>query len=196
MRTTTMRPTLSRRGPGAQAGPTAAIARWEIESRSWGGLIQPLSGHAKRVLCLDAIGLCLASFPPSAPSAPSGPSGPSDGEALGVRSARLARRALDLLRQRADDPSPGEPGEEFLDGLRALRESGHSPAAASIVAAFTEYAAALSAGLSASDVLVVMAACCQAVLPAEGAVPAQYADQALERLVTAQRGLIEAAAAA
>jgi hypothetical protein len=163
------------------------MAAWEIESRSWGGLIQPLSSHAKRILCLDAIGLCLASFRPSLE------------EALGTPSARLARRALDLLRQRADDSSPGEPDAEFLDDLRALRECDHSPAVASIVMALTEYAGAMPVGLDASDVLVVMSACYEAVLHTERtprATAAERGNQALARLITAQHDLIDAAALA
>jgi hypothetical protein len=159
-------------------------AAWEIESRPWGELIQPLSSHAKRVLCLDAIGLCLASLLPSAE------------RALGAPTARLARRALVLLRQRADDSSPGEPGGEFLDSLRALQEGDHSPAAASIVTALTEYAGAMPAGLGASNVFVIMSACYEAVRHAERtprATAAERANQTLTRLITAQRELIDAA---
>ena len=153
------------------------MAAWEIESRSWGGLIQPLSSHAKRALCLDAIGLCLASFRPSLE------------EALGAPSALLARRALSLLRERADSFAPGGVSAEFQDGLRALRKRDRSPAVASIVTALTECAdATSSAGFDASDVLTVMSACYEAVRQAE------RGNQALGRLIAAQRGLIEAAA--
>jgi len=161
-----------------------ALAAWETESRSWGGLIQPLSSRAKRLLCLDAISLCLASLRPSPE------------EALGAPTARLARRALDLLRQQAGDSPPGEPDEEFLDSLRALREGDHSPAAASIVTALTECACAMPAGLDASNVFVVMSACYEAVRHAERtprATAAERANQTLTRLITAQRGLIDAA---
>jgi hypothetical protein len=163
------------------------MAAWEIESRSWGGLVQPLSSRAKRILCLDAIGLCLASFRPSPE------------EALGAPTARLARRALDLLRQGAGDPSPSEPDREFLNGLRALREVDHSPAAESIVTALTEYADAMPAGLGASSVLVVMSACYAAILHAERTprlTAAERGNQTLRCLITAQRGLIDAAALA
>jgi hypothetical protein len=163
------------------------MAAWEIESRSWGWLIQPLSSHAKRVLCLDAIGLCLASFRPSAE------------EVLGAPAARLARRALDLLRQRADNCSPREPDNELLDGLRALREDDHSPAAASVITALTEYAGAMPAGLDASSVFVVMSACYEAVRHAERTprvTAAERGNQTLTHLITAQRGLIDAAALA
>jgi hypothetical protein len=166
---------------------TVAMAAWELESRSWGGLIQPLSSHAKQVLCLDAIGLCLASFRPSPE------------EALGAPSARLARRALDLLRRQANDSSPGEPDAEFLDGLRALRECDHSPAVASIVTALTEYADAMSAGLDVSNVFIVMSACYEAVLHAERTprtTTAERGNQTLTRLIIAQHGLIDAAALA
>ncbi len=80
----TMSATLSRPAPGTRRDRTTALAAWEIESRPWGGLVQPLSSQAKRVLCLDAIGLSLASFRPSPE------------EALGARSARLARQTLEL----------------------------------------------------------------------------------------------------
>jgi hypothetical protein len=156
---------------------TMTVGVWETESRSWGGLIQPLSSHAMRVLCLDAIGLCLASLRPSAE------------EVLGASSARLARRALDLLRHHF---SHGELAGEFVDSLRALREADDSPAVASVVTAFTEYAGAMSAGLDASDVLVVMSACYEAVRHAEQ-VPPGHGNQTLTRLITAQRGLIGAA---
>ena len=162
------------------------MTAWEIESRSWGELIQPLSSHAMRVLCLDAIGLCLASLRPSPE------------EALGARSASLARRGLDLLRQ-ADDSSRAQPDGEFLDSLRALREGDHSPVVASIVAALAEYAGALSAGLDASNVVVVMSACYEAVLHSERTprvTAAGHGDQNLTRLITAQRGLINAVALA
>lgn len=153
------------------------MAAWEIESRSWGGLIQPLSSHAKRALCLDAIGLCLASFRPSLE------------EALGAPTARLARRALDLLRERAGDSAPGRVSGEFQDGLRALRKRARSPAVASIVAALTEYAEATSsADFDASDVLTVLSACYDAVLNTG------RGDEPLSRLIAAQRGLIEAVA--
>jgi hypothetical protein len=164
-----------------------AVAAWQTESRAWGGLIQPLSSHAKRVLCLDAIGLCLASFRPSPE------------EALGAPTARLARRALDLLRQQADDPSPGQPDRELVDGLRALRAGDHPPAAASIVSALTEYAGALPAGLDASHVFAVMSACYDAVLRSERTArvtAAERGNQTLARLITGQRGLIDAAALA
>jgi hypothetical protein len=154
------------------------VAAWEIESRSWGGVIQPLSSHAMRILCLDAIGLCLASLRPSLE------------EAIGAGSAHLARRALNLLRQRAGVSSLGEPDGELLDSLRALRECGNSLAAASVATALTEYADAMTVGLDASDVLVVMSACYQAVLHAE------RGNEALTSLITAQRGLIDAAALA
>ena len=173
--------------PADRADLTVAMAAWQVESRSWGGLIQPLSSHAKRILCLDAIGLCLASFRPSPE------------EALGTQPARLARRALALLWQRADDSPPGQPDGEFLDGLRALRADDHSPAVASIVAALTEYVGAVSAGLDASNVFFVMSACYEAVLHAERALRATAAErgnQILTRLITAQRGLIDAAALA
>jgi hypothetical protein len=163
------------------------MAAWEIESRSWGGLIQPLSSQAKRVLCLDAIGLCLASFRPSPE------------EALGAPTARLARRALDLLRQRAGDSPPGEPDGGFLDDLRALRAGDHSPAAAAIVTAITEYAHAGPAGPDASDVLIVMSACYEAALHAERTArvtSAERGGRAVTRLITAQRGLIDAVALA
>lgn len=159
---------------------TMTVGVWETESRSWGGLIQPLSSHAMRVLCLDAIGLCLASLRPSAQ------------EALGASSARLARRALDLLRQHF---SRGEITGEFVDSLRALREADGPPAVASVVTAFTEYAGGMSAGLDASDVLVVMSACYEAVRHAEQ-VPPGRGNQTLTRLITAQRGLIGVAALA
>jgi hypothetical protein len=155
---------------------TMTMGAWETASRSWGGLIQPLSSHAMRVLCLDAIGLCLDSLRPGAVGAPSG---------------RLARRALDLLRQPAGDFSRGE----FPDTLRALRECDGSATVASVVTAFTEYAGAMSAGLDASDVLVVMSACYEAVRQAED-VPPGHGNQTLARLITAQRGLISAAALA
>ena len=160
------------------------MAAWEIESRSWGGLIQPLSSHAKRALCLDAIGLCLASFRPSPE------------QALGAPAARLARRALDLLRQRAGDPSPSGPDGDFLDTLLALREGDHPAAAASVVTALTEYADATPAALDASNVFVVMSACYEAVRHAERTprgTAAERGSQALTRLITAQRGLIDAA---
>jgi hypothetical protein len=171
------------RRPGE--GRVVSTAAWETESRSWGGLIQPLSSHAKRALCLDAIALCLASFQPSAE------------QALGASAARRARRALDLLRQQAGDSPPGKPDGEFLDGLRALREGDPSPAAASIVTALTEYAIAMPAGLDASNVFVVMSACYEAVRQAERtprATAAERGNQTLTRLITAQRGLIDAAA--
>jgi hypothetical protein len=166
---------------------TVATPAWERESRSWGGLIQPLSSHAKRVLCLDAIGLCLASLRPSPE------------EALGAPTARLARRVLDRLRQQADDSPPGEPDGEYLDGLRALREGDHSPAVASIVTALAEYADAGPDGLDASKVFVVMSACYEAVRHAERtlrATAAEHGNQTLTRLISAQRGLIDAAALA
>ena len=56
----TMSATLSRHPPGARNDRALAMAAFQIESRSWGGLVQPLSSQAKRVLCRDAIGLCLA----------------------------------------------------------------------------------------------------------------------------------------
>ena len=161
-----------------------AMTAWEIESRSWGELIQPLSSHAKRILCLDAIGLCLASFRPSPE------------QSLGAQTARLARRALDLLSQRTGDPSPGEPDGEFLDSLRALRDGDHSAAAGSIVTALTEYADAMPAALDASNVFVVMSACYEAVRHAEHApraTAAERGNQTLMRLIAAQRGLIDAA---
>ena len=163
---------------------TVAMTAWEIQSRSWGELIQPLSSHAMRILCLDAIGLCLASCRPSPE------------QALGAQAARLARRALDLLRRRADDPSPGEPDGEFLDSLRALRDGDHSAAAASVATALTEYADAMPAALDASNVFVVMSACYEAVRLAERtprATAAERGNQTLTRLITAQRGLIDAA---
>ena len=163
------------------------MTAWEIESRSWGELVQPLSSHAKRILCLDAISLCLASLRPSPE------------QALGAPTARLARRALDLLQQQAGDSWPGRPAGEFLDSLRALRESDHSPAVACIVAALTEYADAPQAGLDASNVFVVMSACYEAVRHAEDTsrvTTAERGDQTLTRLITAQRGLIDAAALA
>jgi hypothetical protein len=156
-----------------------------MESRPWGELIQPLSSHAKRVLCLDAIGLCLASLLPSAE------------QVLGAPTARLAWRALDLLRQRKGDFPPGALDGEFLDTLRALREGDRSPAAASIVTALTEYAVAMPAGLGASNVFVIMSACYEAVRQAERtprATAAERANQNLARLIAAQRELIDAAA--
>ena len=166
---------------------TVAMTAWEIESRSWGELIQPLSSHAKRILCLDAIGLCLVSLRPSPELA------------LGAPTARLARRALDLLQQQASDPWPGEPAGEFLDSLRALRKNGYLPAVACIVTALTEYADAMPAGLDASNVFIVMSACYEAVRHAEDAsrlTAAERGNQTLTRLITAQRGLIDAAALA
>lgn len=151
---------------------TAAMTAWEIESRLWGAIIQPLSSHAKRVLCLDAIGLFLASFRPSLAEAPT---------------ARLARRVLDLLRQQADDYSAGEPGGAILDGLCILRAREHSPPVASMVRALTAYADAMVAGLEASSVLVIMSACCEAVLYAEPG------NQTLTHLIAAQRRLVNAA---
>jgi hypothetical protein len=148
------------------------MAAWEIESRSWGVIIQPLSSHAKRVLCLDAIGLFLASFRPSLEEAPT---------------ARLARRVLDLLRQQADGYSPGEPDGAILDGLRTLRVRDRSPAVASMVRALTEYADSMAAGLDASNVLVIMSACYEAELYAEPG------NQTLTHLIAAQRRLINAA---
>jgi hypothetical protein len=145
-------------------------ATWETESRSWGALIQPLSSHAKRVLCLEAIGLCLASLEGT----------------LGATSARLARRALDLLRRRPDGP----PDDEFLDALRALEGHDDRPAVASIVTAFRQYAVAWPGGLDASDVLAVMSSCHEAVVHAD------RGEQALAGLLTAQRDLIYASALA
>jgi hypothetical protein len=159
-------------------GPATNSTAWEIESRSWGMLIQPLPAHAKRVLCLDLIAMCLTSVRPALE------------EALGAPPARLADRALGVLRHHADDPSPGEPDPEFPDCLRALREYAHLPVVAPVVTALTAYADALPAGLDASDVLVVMSACHEATLQAE---PGRV-EQALARLITAQRGLIDAAA--
>jgi len=150
------------------------MAAWETESRSWGGLIQPLSSHAKRVLCLDAIGLCLTWFRPA----------PGEGPA-----ARLARRVLDRLRRQVDDFSD-KPYEEFLDDLRALRESDDCPAVASIVTALTQYADAVPVGLDAADVFMVMSASYEAVLHAE------RGNQTLAHLIIAQRDLIEAVALA
>jgi hypothetical protein len=167
-----------------RANPAVVMAVWETESRSWGGLVQPLSSHAKRVLCLDAIDLCLASFRPSPE------------QALGAPTARLARRALDLLRERAGDPSPGEPAGEFLDSLRALGEGDHCAAAGSVITALTEYADAMPAALDASNVFVVMSACYEAVRRAERtprATAAEHGNQTLRRLITAQRRLIDAA---
>jgi hypothetical protein len=152
------------------------MAAWEIESRSWGGLIQPLSSHAKRILCRDAIGLCLESL-----------RSPLE-EALDTRTAHLAQRALDRLRNRADDSPPGEPDAEFQDCLRALRECDCSPAVASLVTALTECAGAMTAGLDASDVLDIMSVCHDAVLQAVGV------DRTLAQVITAQRRLIDAAA--
>jgi hypothetical protein len=159
------------------------MAAWEIDSGSWGELIQPLSSRAKRVLCLDTIGLCLASFRPSLE------------EAVGAPPARIARRALDLLRQQAGDSAPGEPDSEFLDGMRALREGDRCPAIASLVTALTEYAHAIPTGLDASHVFVVMSACYEAVRHAERTprvTAAERDNQTLTRLITAQRGLIHA----
>jgi hypothetical protein len=156
------------------------MAAWEIESRSWGGLIQPLSSRAKRILCLDTIGLCLASFRPSLE------------EAVGTLPARVARRALDLLRQQPGDSSSDQ---RFLDGMRALQEGDHCPAIASVVTALTEYAHAIPAGLDASDVLVIMSACYEAVRHAERTprvTAAERGNQTLTRLITAQRDLIHA----
>jgi hypothetical protein len=153
-------------------------ATWESESRSWGGLIQPLSSQAMRILCLDAIGLCLAAFRPSLE------------EAIGAPSAHLARQALGLLRRRARVSPLSEPDGELLESLRALGECDHSLAAASIATALTEYAGAMSAGLDASNVLVVMSACYEAVQHADRGNPT------LASLITAQRGLIDAAALA
>jgi len=181
----TMSATLSRHPPGARNDRALAMAAFQIESRSWGGLVQPLSSQAKRVLCLDAIGVCLASFRPSLE------------EALGARSARLARRALELLR--ADDYVPNGPGGEFRDALRALREDDQCAAVASVVAALTEYADAMPADLTASTVLLVMSACYEAVMHADRrarVTAAGRGDQALTRLISAQRGLIGAAALA
>lgn len=104
---------------------------------------------------------------------------------LDETTARLARRVLDLLRQRADDYSPGEPDGEILDGLRVLPVRDGSPAVASVVRALTEYADTVAAGLDASDVLDIMSACCEAVLYAEPG------SQALTRLIVAQRRLID-----
>jgi hypothetical protein len=163
------------------------MATWETQSRSWGGLIQPLSSHAKRVLCLGAIDLCLASLRPSAE------------KAFGARPARLARRALDLLWQQADDSSPGQPDQEFLASLHALREFDRSPAVASVVTALTQYADAMPAGLDAADVFVVMSASYEAVRQVEDTTrvtAAECGSQTLTRLITAQRGLIDAAALA
>jgi hypothetical protein len=157
--------------PQAGSDHAAAVLAWETSSRPWGGLIQPLPARAKRTLCLDAIDLCLRSFPLD--------------DVLGANSASLARRAVDLLGKPADDP-----GTEFSDVLRALRDGDHSPTATRIVTALTEFSEALPGGLAACDVLVVLSACYEAVLctgPSE---------QALTDLITAQRRLIDAAALA
>jgi hypothetical protein len=154
------------------------MAAWDAMSRSWGGLIQPLSSHGKRVLCLDAIALCLASL------------APSPEEALGADAALLARRELDLLRKAAGDSPPGVPGGEILGVLRAPRQAGSRPAAASLATALTGYADAVGGSLDACDVLLVMSACYEAVLHCGRDNPA------LPHLLTAQRALIAAAALA
>jgi hypothetical protein len=83
--------------------------------------------------------------------------------------------------------------------MRALREGDDSPVAASIVTALTEYAGAMPAGLDASNVVVIMSACYEAVLRAErtpALTAAERGNRTLTRLIIAQRGLIDAAALA
>ncbi len=158
---------------------------WDEESRAWGERIEALSPDRRRLLCLDAIDLCFASFRPSfeADFAPA--------------TVQFAHEAMALFRARIAEDSLGVPEEQFFDDLYALQENDFSPGVASIVMALSEYASGLRRELSAADVLAILSACYEAVLNSERiprvTVEAERGNENLVNLVAAQRELITAA---
>lgn len=158
---------------------------WDEESRPWGEQIDTLPPERRRALCLDAIGLCFASFWPSIE------------EDFAPETVRFAREAVDLFRRRISDTSLVVPGDPFFDDLYALQENKISPGAASIVMAISEYASGMQRELSTADVLAILSACYEAVLNSERiprvTIEAERRNQNLVNLIAAQRRLISTA---
>ncbi len=160
---------------------------WDVESNSWPPLIEALSAAAKRRLALDGIELSFGLFRPSFEQAFEG------------STVLIARESLSLLRRQIDAESLGVPEVEFFDKLYEIPKYDHSPGAASIVMAISEYADAMRRELSGADVLAVMSACYEAILNSERiprvSIEAERGNQNCLLMISRQRALIDEAVA-
>jgi hypothetical protein len=161
------------------------VLLWDVESRSWGAMIEQISPIARRSLALDSIELTLRSFRPSF-------EGLFDGSTVS-----FSRDALVLLRRRLNEDSLGVPEDQFFDDLYALQENDYSPGTASIVMAISECADSLRRELTPADVLAVMSASYEALLNSERiprvTIEAERNNDSCVRLISAQLSLIEVA---